>query len=45
VKEPFPDQSLAFFSRNAARSESAMRVWTVVALLLVLAVLVLGGPA
>lgn len=39
------DRSLAFFSRETARSESSMIVWTTLALLLVLAVLLIGGSS
>jgi len=40
-----PDRSLAFFSREAARSESSMTTWAAVALLVVLLVLLIGGPS
>lgn len=39
------DRSLAFFSRETARSESSMIVWTILALLLVLGTIMIGGPS
>jgi hypothetical protein len=40
-----PERSLAFFSHEPARSEASMLVWTILALMLVLGVLVIGGPS
>lgn len=37
-------QSIAFFSRDLSRAESSMSAWAVIALLLVLAALAIGGP-
>ena len=37
-------QSMAFFSHSPARAEAAMGTWAVIALLLVLTMLVIGGP-
>ena len=39
------DRSIAFFSRETARSESSMIAWTILALFLVLATIVIGGPS
>jgi hypothetical protein len=40
-----PGRSLAFFSRQPARSEASMATWAAIALLLILAVLAFGGPS
>lgn len=48
MRDPFfnpPDRSIAFFSRKIARSESSMTTWAAVALLVVLLVLMIGGPS
>lgn len=44
MKLEAPDRSIAFFSRTPSRAEAAMAIWAVIALLVVLAVIALGGP-
>lgn len=39
-----PARSMAFFSRETSRAESSMSTWAVIALLLVLVALAIGGP-
>ena len=46
MRDPFlyPDRSIAFFSHTPKRAEASMLTWTIFALVLVLAVLAVGGP-
>jgi hypothetical protein len=38
-------RSIAFFSRQTSRAESSMTMWAAITLLVVLALLVIGGPS
>ena len=45
MKDETPDRSMAFFSREPSRSETAMLTWSSIALLFILATLAIGGAA